>query len=404
MKKYDLCIAGGCASGLAAAINAARMHPGIKTAVLEKLPRVGKKILVTGNGRCNLTNMNAFPACYNNPGFVSPCLEKYSPEKVIGFFGSLGLLTYTDPAGRVYPRSNSASGVLDTLRFSSEKYGIDIFTDTPVLSAQRRGGEFIVNGEFACDKLIIAAGGKASPSQGSDGSGYSLAKSFGHSVTQLYPSLVPVNTKPDEVRGLKGVRAGNVRLTFIADDFTACSEGELLFTENGISGICAMELAAFAETALRKKIPAFISADFLPEFSYPALVDYLVSVSKDKSGEPIDTFLIGILPKQLGISVLKRAQVYLGGAAVEEISERIAQVIASEIKEFRLTVTGTKGFENAQVTKGGVDTAQINPATLGSELVSGLYFCGEILDVDGPCGGFNLQWAFASGLLAGELI
>ncbi|MBR0113389.1 MAG: aminoacetone oxidase family FAD-binding enzyme [Clostridia bacterium] len=403
MKHYDLCIAGACASGLAAALSAAKNHPGIRIAVLEKLPRTGKKILVTGNGRCNLTNVNAVPGSYNNPAFAAPILEKYSPEKVIGFFGSLGLLTYTDSAGRVYPRSNTASSVLDSLRFAAEKYGIDIFTETPVTSAVKKDGEFIINNEFSSDKFIIATGGKASSPQGSDGSGYPLAKSFGHIITPLFPSLVPVNTKPDEVRGLKGVRAANVRLTFSAEDINASSEGELLFTENGISGICAMELASFAAKAVAKKIPAYIKVDFLPEMAEESLEKYLSDTARSKCGEPIDSFLTGILPKPLGIAVLKKAQVYLGGSQVEEISAGMAKAIAKEIKEFTLTVTGTKGFENAQVTKGGVDTSDINPETMESLLVPGLYFCGEINDIDGLCGGFNLQWAFASGLLAGEL-
>ena len=404
MKNYELCIAGGCASGLAAAVNAAQKHPGIKIAVLEKLPRTGKKLLVTGNGRCNLTNINAKAKDYNNPSFVQPCFEKYSPEAVISFFNGLGLLTYSDSAGRVYPRSNTASGVLDALRFACDKYGIDIYTETPVSSVQKKDGRFIIESEFVCDKFIIATGGKASSSQGSDGSGYTLAKAFGHSITPLYPSLVPVNTKPDEVRGLKGIRAAGVRLTFTSRDVTAVSEGELLFTENGISGICAMELASAAEEALKKRLPAEITVDFLPEMTHEELKKYLTETSVSKAGQPIDAFLTGILPKQIGIAVLKRAQIYLGGADTEEISDGMANAIAAEIKEFRLTVTGTRGFENAQVTKGGADTSQINPATLESKLVPGLYFCGEILDIDGLCGGYNLQWAFASGLLAGEML
>ena len=404
MKKYDLCIAGACASGLAAAVSAKRAHPGYRIAMLEKLPRIGKKILVTGNGRCNLTNLNASPEDYNNPGFAAECFKKYPPRDVVSFFESLGLITFTDEAGRVYPRSNTASSVLDALRFSGELSEVDILTETPVNSVEKTADGFIINGEISCDKLIIATGGKASPSQGSDGSGYAIAKSLGHTVTRLCPSLVPINSRPDEVKGLKGIRAGNVRLTLKTDDDSYSSSGELLFTDNGISGICAMELAKYAENALKDRKNAKIVIDFLPDMSEEELKEYILDVSVMKAGQPLEIMLTGILPKQLGISVLKRAGVYLGGANIESFSESMAENVCLAVKQYSISVTGTKGFENAQVTAGGIDTDEVNPSSLESKLCKNLYFCGEILDVDGKCGGYNLQWAFASGLLAGELL
>ena len=190
MKRFDFIAVGGCAAGLSAAINVKRLHPELNIAVIEKNPRAGKKILATGNGKCNLTNLNALNHDYKNKRFTEKAMNAYPPEKVISFFESLGLLTYTDSDGRVYPKSNTASAVLDSLRFETEKLGIEIICETAVESITKRNGVFVINGEFEAPKILIATGGKASPSQGSDGSGYPLAKSLGHSVTPLYPALV----------------------------------------------------------------------------------------------------------------------------------------------------------------------------------------------------------------------
>ena len=403
MKKYDVCIIGAGASGLAAAISCKRNNPDFSVVLVEGLPRVGKKILVTGNGRCNITNLNAVCHEYKNRDFALDALEKYNPSTVIDFFKSLGLFTYTDEDERVYPRSNSAASVLDALRLAVSSSGVDIICDHKVSSVNEKNGSFTIDNEIECLRLIIACGGRSSSVHGSDGSGYKLASQLGHSVTKTYPSLVPLNVNPEKVRALKGVRCVNVKLEINDDYDEEESFGEVLFTENGVSGIAAMELASFAEKSLAKGNDPVLSINFLPEYEYDNLcrtIENLVDVNKGRS---LDNLLTGLVPKSVGIAVLKNASVYYGDAVVEEMSSGMIESVAESLESFNLKVMGTKGFSNSQVTSGGIPVAEIDGQTMKSKLVDNLYFCGEIIDVDGRCGGYNLQWAFASGLLAGEL-
>lgn len=404
MKKYDVAVIGGCAAGMAAAINAKRRTPKLNIAIIEKLPRPGKKILATGNGRCNLTNLNASSSDYKNPEFARRALDAYEPRRVVGFFESMGLLIYSDSEGRVYPRSNMAASVLDALRYEVDTLGIDVICDTPVESVKKTGGGFILNGNVECRRLLIATGGKASPSQGSDGSGYALAKSLGHTVTRLYPSLVPL-TVSGNVKPLKGVRARNVTLTLTNGKTVKKTSGELLFTENGISGIAAMELASAAGELLEDvKRKAFTVIDFLPDMSEKELADYLVNIKKIKGSCPFDVLFTGVLPWAIGIEICKAVKLYKQGKSISSLSNTELASAARKAKNFELEINGTKGFANAQVTSGGVSVDEINRETMESKLCKGLYFAGEIIDVDAGCGGYNLQWAFASGLLAGENI
>lgn len=403
MKNYDLIIVGGCSAGIVAAINAKRRNPDMKIAILEKLPRIGKKLLATGNGKCNLTNETAVMHDYIGKDFASYAFAKYSPETVKEFFASLGLLCYTDSCGRVYPESNTASSVVDALRFELERLNIDVFCDTPVTEIRHKS-DFVINGEFVCKKLIIAAGGKSSPSQGSDGSGYALAKSLGHSITKLYPALVPLCASPEITKPMKGVRVRNVTLTLKGDKKIAQTSGEILFTDYGLSGIAAMELAAPAQKYIDDvKCNPFTYIDFMPDMNYNELVDYLINLNKIKGLVNIDNLLTGFLPKAVGIAVCKACKLYKADKLISELSEKDMRKIAEKIKNFPLEVTGSKDFKDAQVTSGGIKTDEIGKKTMQSKICKNLYFAGEIIDVDGGCGGFNLQWAWASGMLAGEL-
>ncbi|MBR2868693.1 MAG: NAD(P)/FAD-dependent oxidoreductase [Clostridia bacterium] len=404
MKKYDAVIVGGCASGIAAAITAKKCNPKLNIVIIEKLPRLGKKILATGNGRCNLTNLGAEASDYKNPAFVRMVFEKYPPEKVVDFFGSMGLLTYEDSEDRVYPRSNMASSVLDTLRYEIDGLGIEVICDMPVTQIKKQGDGFCVNGEFFCKKLVIATGGKSSPSQGSDGSGYVLAKQLGHTVTRLYPALVPLTVR-DNVKPLKGIRARNVELSLRAEQIIKKTKGELLFTENGLSGIAAMELASVAEESLESvKCKTFTDVDFLPEMSSEELVQYLLNVKKVKGYCDCDMLFAGVLPKQIGIEICKAEKLYSQNKKISQFTHSDILKVAEKAKKFTFEISGTKGFANAQVTSGGVTVSEINGLTMESKLCSGLFLVGEIVDVDAGCGGYNLQWAFASGMLAGENI
>ncbi len=404
MKKYDLAVVGGCSAGLAAAINAKRLCPDLKIAVVEKLPRVGKKLLATGNGKCNLTNLSALDHGYVNRGFAAFAMSNYPPEKIIDFFASLGLLTYSDSCGRVYPESNMAASVVDALRFELERLGVDVICDTPVTEIKKSGKGFCVNGEIFCEKLILAAGGKASAPQGSDGSGFDLAKKLGHTVTETVPALVPLNSKPEITKPLKGVRVRNVELTLKGEKTIAKTQGEILFTDYGLSGIAAMELAAPAQKYINSvKCNPFTNIDFLPDMAYDELCEYLQNLSKIKGFCKIENLLTGVLPKAVGIAICKATDLYNSEKLISDLSAKEMRSVAEKIKKFPLEITGTRGFLNAQVTSGGVKVSEINEKTMESKICKNLYLAGEIIDVDGGCGGFNLQWAWASGMLAGEM-
>ncbi len=404
MKNYDLAVIGGCSAGLVAAINAKRREPKLKVAVIEKLPRIGKKILATGNGKCNITNLYALEHDYVNKGFAEYALGRYSPEKIIEFFSTLGLITYSDSCGRVYPESNTAASVTDALRFEIERLGIDVYCNTPAFDIKKNKNGFIINGDIFCKKLIVAAGGKSSAPQGSDGSGYTLAEMLGHTVTKTVPALVPLCASPEITKPLKGARARNVRLTLKGDKILAKTQGEILFTDYGLSGIAAMELAASAQKYIEfvKQNP-FTYIDFLLDMAYDELFEYLKNLNKIKGFCSIDNLLTGILPKAVGIAICKASKLYKSEKTISELSEKDLRAVAEKIKNFPLEVTGTRGFLNAQVTSGGIKVSEINEKTMESRICKNLYFAGEIIDVDGGCGGFNLQWAWASGMLAGEL-
>ena len=400
MKSFDVIITGGCASGLAAAINAHRLYPQLKIAVIEKLPRVCKKILATGNGRCNLSNENTDCGGYTNADFAKFALNRYSVEKTKAFFSSLGLITYTDSEGRIYPVSNTAASVADALRFNLD--GIEVITDVAVTSVIKENDTFILNDKYRCNKLIIAAGGKASPSQGSDGSGYSLAKSLGHTVTPLRPALVPLVANQAITKPLKGVRIHKAEITLEQNGKKiASSHGEILFTDNGISGIAAMELASSFEKSKESTGEITAVIDLVPDMSFDKTVEY-ISALRNENKRNFDFLLTGILPKAAGIAVLKKSGVLLTGE-IKKLTEKEISVTAESIHNFRIKVIKTKGFDCAQVTSGGISTNEINGETMESLICKNLFFAGEIIDVDGRCGGFNLQWAWSSGLTAGEL-
>lgn len=404
MKKYDLIVAGGCSAGIVAAVNAKRLYPKMKIAVLEKLPRIGKKLLATGNGKCNLTNLHALEHDYTGKEFAEYAMNKYPPKKIIEFFKELGLLCYSDSCGRIYPQSNTAASVVDTLRFELERLGIDVFCDTEVKEIKKSCSFFTVNGEFESKKIILSLGGMSSPSQGSDGSGYPIAASFGHKLTKPVPALVPLCGSPEITKTMKGIRARDASLTLKGEKTIKKTRGEILFTDYGLSGIAAMELASSVQKYIDSvKQNAFTYIDFMPEMTYGEILDYLKNISKTKGFCNMDNLLSGFLPKAVGISICKASKPYSNEKQICELKLDDMKRIAEKIKSFPIEITGTKGFFNSQVTSGGIKTDEINPKTMQSKICNGLYFAGEIIDVDGGCGGFNLQWAWCSGMLAGEL-
>ena len=388
---YDIIIVGAGASGLAAAISAKRVNRKLNIAALDAMPKVGKKILATGNGRCNLSNLNANVDSYTNPEFVSVALSEFPPEKVIEFFRSIGLMCVADGEGRVYPMSNTASSALDALRTEAERLGVELICDSHVDRIEKKNGIFTV-GRLVAKKIIICTGGCASPSQGSDGSGFDLLKSLGHHITAVYPGLVQLTTK-ENTKSLKGMRVkANISLRQDSKSIDS-AKGEVLFTDYGLSGISIMDISRSVKDGQYTCV-----IDTLPRCKANEADEFLLSLNKEM---PIENALSGMIPKALGRYILKRCGEN-SLSSLEKIGKGKIEKIIYTAKNLGFTITGTMGFKNAQISIGGADVKEFDSKTMESKLVKGLFCAGEVLDTDSICGGFNLQWAWASGLLAGR--
>ncbi len=395
-------IIGGGASGMMAALTAAE-NPDAQVTLLERQSRVGRKLLATGNGRCNLTNLHAQPACYHGrqPEFVRPALEAFSVADTLAFFRSLGLLTTAESSGRVYPFSDQANSVVDVLRFALEQRGVAVRCGCEVQAIGKKARGYTVKTaeeSFYCDKLIVTCGGAAGGKLGGTDLGYRLLSSMGHTVTELRPSLVQLKADTSFTRSLKGVRA-DAGLTLKRGGVTVLTgQGEVQFTDFGISGPAVFELSREASLGGEQ----VLLLDLLRPMTEEELRDFLAQRRQAAPELPLEELLTGALHNRLGRVVLRQSGFDLSRPARSLTEQELAR-IAHQIKFFPMTVTGVMGLELAQVTAGGVLTSEFRPDTLESRLCPGLFAAGEVLDIDGDCGGYNLQWAWSSGRVAGFL-
>ena len=397
-----VCVIGGGAAGMMAAITAADC--GHHVLLLERQARVGRKLMATGNGRCNLTNRHAAPEHYHGEdrGFCAYALEAFDVEATLQWFEYHGLVTVTEDSGRVYPYSNMAGSVLDVLRYALERPDIELRAGSVVTRIRRRGSAFSVEteeGNFIADTVILCAGGAAGSKVGGVMDGYQLAKHLGHHRTALYPSLVQLKTDPTYPRALKGVKA-EARVTIRrVGEVLAENRGEILFTEYGVSGPAVFEISRAAATGGEGLA---VELDFLPDWTEKDTTDWLRQ-RRDTAGErEAGSLLAGTLHSRLGQMVCKAAGFTSQSAAA--LTEGDLRKIARQLRHFTLEIHGVCGFDQAQVTAGGLRTDEFDPQTMESRLVPGFYACGEVLDIDGDCGGYNLQWAWSSGHLAGLLL
>ena len=398
-----IAVVGGGASGMMAALTAARV-PGRVVHLVERQQRVGRKLLATGNGRCNLTNLNAVPGnyCGTDAAFAAPALTAFTPEDTLAFFEELGLLTVTEPGGRVYPLSDSANSVLDVLRFALDRAGVVMHCGSPVEELQRTQRGFVLSGEalgtLKAEAVILACGGAAGAKLGGVTDGYRLGKELGHRRTALYPSLMRIRTDAEYPRALKGIRVqADLRLTR-GDATLAESHGETQFTETGISGPAGFDLSRAAACG---GDGLTLHLRLLP-FEPNELLELLRARCTRFPELEASELFTGMLHNRLGRVVVKAAGLP-SQAMLTSLTEKQLQAAAKRCLDFDLPVLGVDGFDSAQVTAGGLRTDEFDPNTLESRLVPGLFACGEVLDIDGPCGGYNLQWAWASGALAGRL-
>ena len=397
----NVIIIGGCASGMMAALSAAENKENTVT-ILERQNRVGRKLLATGNGRCNLTNTHAAPERYHGGDFAGAALRRFSVETTLDRFRELGLYTVEEPDGRCYPLSDQAGSVVDVLRFSLKQAGVAVETSCDVTEVRRKAGGFSVTAadgrQFFAHRLIVAAGGCAGKPLGGTRSGYHLLEQLGHTCTDLRPSLVQIKTDLTYVRSLKGVRA-DVSLTAKCGSETVKSQGEIQFTDFGVSGPVAFDVSRFVSTA---EGPATLLLDFLRSYDETAILERLTERADRFPRLPAEQLLTGMLHTRLGQAILKFTGIGRELSLAQLDRETLSR-LAHNLKFFPLTAEGTLGMDHAQVTAGGAITSQFRPDTLESRLVPGLFATGEVLDVDGDCGGFNLQWAWSSGFVAGRL-
>ena len=394
-----IAIIGGGASGMAAALAAAE-NENSQVILLERQARVGRKLQATGNGRCNLSNVHGADGGFHgeNPEFASAAIGAFPPQQTLAWFASLGLFTVTEESGKVYPYSDQANSVVDVLRLSLVKDNITLKTGYEVTKIQKTDHGFVItdgNEPIQCDKLIVACGGLAGSKLGGTMSGYKLLAKFGHRSTRLRPSLVQIKSAWPELPSLKGVRT-NCHVQILHNgELYAHSTGELQLTEHGISGPVIFEIS---RDVCAQRGAWTAKLDFAPHISAQQLDAELQR--RRTTNLPMEELLTGILHNRLG-RVLTKAAGIKGKQQVSQISNaELGEVIAA-IKGLEITLTEPLGMDSAQVTAGGVLTDGFDPYTMESKLVPGLYACGEVLDIDGDCGGYNLQWAWSSGRCAG---
>lgn len=396
---HETIIVGGGASGMLCAVALARAGCG-RVLLLERNERLGRKLSATGNGQGNVTNEDLSVSHYfsDDLSAVSSVLSAFGREELLSFLRLSGGLFSADERGRVYPSSRQASSVTDILRFELARRGVGVRTGVRVRAVKKTDGIFEAetdSGIFCGKRLVLACGGKAAPHLGTEGDGYLFARSFGHTVTTLRPSLVQLRTEKKEIRGLKGVRSC-CALTLKRGDKKLCAfSGDVLFTDYGVSGDAVFRASAFAEAG------DILYIDFLPEFSEKEVADLLYSKNAAQSDTGAEDLLRCVVNSAIGRAILRAAGISpaVSGADLRKAIPRIVR----GCKRTALAVTGSAGFDSAQVTKGGVPLSELN-SELMSKKVRGLYLAGELVNVDGECGGYNLQWAFSSGAVIARAV
>lgn len=392
-------IIGGGASGMAAALAAAE-QPGVQVVLMERQARLGRKLQATGNGRCNLTNLHAGQQGYHGdrPEFAREAIAAFGPQETLAWFRRLGLFTVAEPSGRVYPYSDQANSVVDVLRFALERPNIQVKLGFEVEKVKKTPDGFLAESKqehLSCDRLIVACGGLAGTKLGGSMAGYQLLRSLGHRCTRLRPTLVQLKAAWGGIAGLKGVRANCHAAIYRGETLWSESTGELQFTEYGLSGPVMFEISRDACQGLG---PWHCRLDFLPEVPESVLQEELL---RRRQGDlPASELLTGILHNRLGRVLTQAAGISLS-RQVAQLGEAELFQVAQTVKDFDVALKEPMGMDSAQVTAGGMVTAEFDEQTMESRLVPGLYACGEVLDIDGDCGGYNLQWAWSSGRLAG---
>lgn len=402
----DIVIAGGGAAGIVAAIAAAR--EGARVCIADSNPRLGRKLLSTGNGRCNYGNMNNSPDRYHSKSMdiVRAVLDGFPPEAVISFFEEMGVVPHVQN-GYIYPYTNQAKDFLECLLMEVKRLGIDVINNVKIyaIKAEEPGYALYCSSDekktcIRAGTCIIACGGRAFPVSGSNGSGYELAKSLGHTVTDIAPALVELTCSEAYFSSLKGIRLKAGVTIYVDNAEKASDTGEIQLTQRGISGIPVFNVSRHATLAMGQNKEVTAKLDLLP---FVSETEELLSLRflENGWGKSVSDALVGLFDKRVIRILLKEAGLSGSEDAVLTTKSGIRR-LAGAIKGLRVHITGSGGYDKAQTTAGGVSLEEIDKVTMESKIRKGLYLCGEVLDADGECGGFNLTWAWASGIRAGR--
>lgn len=403
MKNRHVVIIGGGASGLVAAITAAR--EGASVTIVEQKDRLGKKILSTGNGKCNLTNAYMDSSCFrgDDTAIVSNVLQTFGYHETLAFFEDLGVIL-KERQGYVYPISDQAATITDALCMEIKHLQVKVLLEQSVKKITRDKEEYLIHTTetvLRADAVILATGGKAASVLGSDGSGYALAKSFGHHISTVVPALVQLKGKGKFFKQVSGVRTNAKVSLYVNEQYVAEDTGELQLTNYGISGIPVFQLSRYAAKGLCEKQSVMAEVDFLPTMSDDEFLSFLQARLKAHGHKNAEDFLVGVFHKKL-IGLLLKASAINSDDVMKDVSKEKVVKLASVSKHFRIQIEDTNDFEQAQVCAGGIYTTEVNPQTMESVYADSLYLTGELLDIDGICGGYNLQWAWSSGYIAGK--
>ncbi len=402
-------IIGGGPAGMLLSVLLKKQRPDLAVDLYERNERVGKKLLATGNGRCNYTNVSLEANNFHseNSDFPMEVVSKFNNQDAIELLKTFGIYPISEADGRVFPLSLQGSAVLDFLRLAMERYGVNIILEEKIDRVKKVGPGFVLEGKknYKADLVVVATGGMALPSSGSDGIGYRIAKDFGHRIIEPGPTIVQLESDYQRIKALKGVRINTWASLYVDKKKVDEKFGDVLFTDYGLSGPAIMDLSRKSIEALKqnKKVEISINLIGLPK-------DEVKQMIKDRAenleGISFENFLLGIVNKKLIISIVNQYKLLYNKDYEEQIrcNTNFVHAMTEILTDFRMNISGYKGFAFAQATTGGVDTRKIDPRSLESKIINGLYFIGEVLDVDGDCGGYNLQWAWSSAYIAAKNI
>ncbi len=395
-------IIGAGAAGLCAAITAARA--GQSVTLLEQNTKIAKKILVSGNGKCNIDNKYIDSRRFHsqNPSFIEDVLTAYGFDVVEKFFTSIGLELIEGKEGKIFPMSLQASSVVELLEYEAKRAGVEIFCDCTVTSIDKNADTFTVEtsqGSKISKKLLLTSGSPAAPQLGGSNSGYAFAAKMGHSLVPRHPSLVQLCSEENWVKGASGVKVAGLAQLYANGEYITEKKGDLLFTNYGISGLAILDLSREVSTRLANFDYCELNLDLMPELSKEKLTNLLLSRIKKESEKPLALWLQGIINKKLISIILEQSKCKV--RVEDQLNRKEINKLVHTIKNLKLSINDTKGFAGAEVATGGIDTTEVNPKTMESKIIPNLFFAGEILDVDGDRGGFNFHFAWVTGMRVG---